>query len=164
MKKLLLASIFAACAIGVYAASDFSVTVTNSMKVLPMRAALEPAAWAVGTSYGQGAYVKNAGRAYMSLNAGTSGVAAASGPSHGAGVNQPAGQSIVWVAVESTSRSGIFIQQNLTTGLVSITYGAANGVGTGRVIGASSTYSDGTGWQGEVWVNATNSTINVSDW
>lgn len=164
MKKLVLASIFAACAIGVYAASDFNVTVTNSMKVLPMRGALEPAAWAVGTSYGQGVYVKNAGRAYMALNAGTSGVAAASGPTHAVSTDQPAGQSITWVAIESKPRMAIMIQQPITTTSVSITRQFARGLGTGTVIGANSTYSDGSCWQGEVWANATNAIINVSDW
>jgi len=146
------------------AASDFSITVTNGIKVLPRGGSAATEVGAVSSSYVQGKQVLNGSVTYMALNAGTTGVAEASFPTHANGVKQPTGSSIRWLAVENGDRQAIMIQQNLTTGNVSITRGFANGLGTGTVIGASSTYSDSSCWQGEVYVNATNSTINVSDW
>lgn len=162
MKRLLIAICFVAGL--AQAASDFSIAVTNSIKVLPRRGSVATETWSVSSNYVQGKQVLNGSVTYMALNAGTTGVAVASAPTHSNGINQPAGQSIRWLAVEGADRKAIMIQQSLTTGNVSITRGFANGLGTGTVIGANSTYSDSSCWQGEVYVNATNSTINVSDW
>lgn len=146
------------------AASDFSITVTNGIKILPRRGSVATEVCAVSSNYVQGKQVLNGSVTYMALNAGTTGVAEASFPTHANGVKQPTGSSIRWLAVENGDRQAIMIQQNLTTGSVYVTRGYSAGIGTGTEVRATGTYSDPSCWQGEVYVNATNATINVSDW
>lgn len=146
------------------AASDFNITVTNGIKVLPRRGSVATEVCAVSSNYVQGKQVLNGSVTYMALNAGTTGVASTSFPTHSNGAVTPTGSSIRWLAVENDPRKAIMIQQNLTTGSVYVTRGYSAGIGTGTEVRATGTYNDKSCWQGEVYVNATNATINVSDW
>lgn len=159
MKKLLLVSIFAACAIGVYAGS-VNLSITGPTKVMPQvgQTRTNPV-WAVDTAYSQGQYVYYRPFVYMCTVAGTSGSAVATSAPSLAGDNGTFTDTngvTAWYRVGDTRRA--LILQSLTGSNVTWSFKGTNTTAQGvvTVAGGGLTLPIGSEqcWQGEVWATA----------
>lgn len=136
-------------------AGDYSVTVTNTMQILPaagLRPGLTP--WVAETVYTNGQTAGANGHAWMCLIPGTSGTS--NGPS---GIAQITEGSVKWVPITQPRRGGWYLK-NLSANTRVMK-------GTDKTVSSSTGYAldyldaivGGSAWQDGIFVNATNSSI-----